>query len=90
MSECVPQGTHDCGSSAGRRSRDAGEGGEGDQEQGAPRLNDQIWVYGGEKAEIVAQIHKPKHGVMPAWSGRLDPATIKLLSVYVHALGGGQ
>jgi len=27
---------------------------------------------------------------MPAWVGRLDPATIKALAVYVHTLGGGQ
>ena len=29
-------------------------------------------------------------GVMPAWAGRLDPVTIKVLAVYVHSLGGGQ
>ena len=29
-------------------------------------------------------------GVMPAWSGRLKPDQIKLLTVYVHeSLGGG-
>ena len=26
---------------------------------------------------------------MPAWAGRLDPATLKALAVYVHSLGGG-
>ncbi len=67
-----------------------GEQGEGLQELGGPRLNDQIWLYGGDKADIVAQITRPRHGVMPAWSGRLDPETIKILAVYVHALGGGQ
>ena len=30
-----------------------------------------------------------RKGVMPAWEGRLDPATIKSLAVYVHGLGGG-
>ena len=29
-------------------------------------------------------------GVMPAWGARLDPTTIKSLTVYVHSLGGGQ
>ena len=29
-------------------------------------------------------------GVMPAWVGRLDPATIKALTVFVHSLGGGK
>jgi len=28
--------------------------------------------------------------MMPAWAGRLDPATLKALAVYVHSLGGGQ
>jgi cytochrome c oxidase cbb3-type subunit 3 len=27
--------------------------------------------------------------VMPAWKGRLDKATIKALTIYVHSLGGG-
>jgi cytochrome c oxidase cbb3-type subunit 3 len=34
-----------------------------------------------------------KNGVqreMPAWEGRLSAAEIKLLTVYVHSLGGGQ
>jgi cytochrome c oxidase cbb3-type subunit 3 len=67
-----------------------GEQGEGLAELGGPRLNDQIWLYGGDKADVVAQIRQPRHGVMPAWSGRLDPETIKILAVYVHSLGGGQ
>jgi cytochrome c oxidase cbb3-type subunit 3 len=67
-----------------------GEQGQGMQELGAPNLSDQIWLYGGDKADIVAQITRPQHGVMPAWSGRLDPETIKTLAVYVHSLGGGQ
>jgi cytochrome c oxidase cbb3-type subunit III len=67
-----------------------GEQGEGLAELGGPRLNDQIWLYGGDKADVIAQIRQPRHGVMPAWSGRLDPETIKILAVYVHSLGGGQ
>jgi cytochrome c oxidase cbb3-type subunit 3 len=66
------------------------EGGVGDIAQGAPALNDAVWLYGGTKADIEAQVWKPKHGVMPAWVGRLDGATIKMLTVYVHTLGGGQ
>ena len=67
-----------------------GESGEGVIELGAPALDDQIWLYGGTKEEIVQQIHRPRHGVMPAWVDRLDPETIKALAVYVHSLGGGQ
>ena len=67
-----------------------GEDGAGIQELGAPRLHDQIWLYGGTREEIAAQIHRPRYGVMPGWTERLDEATIKMLTVYVHSLGGGQ
>lgn len=66
------------------------EGGVGDIEQGAPSLNNSVWIYGGTKADIEAQIWQPQHGMMPAWIDRLDPTTIKMLAVYVHTLGGGQ
>jgi len=67
-----------------------GETGKGNAEVGAPNLTDGIWLYGGKKADIVAQINRPRLGVMPAWGARLDPATLKMLAVYVHSLGGGQ
>jgi cytochrome c oxidase cbb3-type subunit 3 len=67
-----------------------GEKGEGVRDVGGPRLNDHIWLYGGSKAEIVAQITNPRMGVMPPWGGRLDEATVKMLTVYVHTLGGGE
>jgi cytochrome c oxidase cbb3-type subunit 3 len=67
-----------------------GETGEGSAEFGAPRLTDPIWLYGGSREEIVAQINKPRQGVMPAWGQRLDEATLKQLAIFVHGLGGGQ
>ncbi|WP_114393678.1 cytochrome-c oxidase, cbb3-type subunit III [Oleisolibacter albus] len=67
-----------------------GEKGEGIQDVGAPRLNDRIWLYGGDKATVVETITYARRGNMPAWSERLDPATVKVLAAYVHALGGGQ
>jgi cytochrome c oxidase cbb3-type subunit 3 len=67
-----------------------GEDGGGIPEMGAPRLNDALWLYGGEKAQVVAQIIEPRHGVMPAFAPRLDPATIRMLVIYVHSLGGGR
>jgi len=67
-----------------------GAAGEGLRELGGPRLNDALWLYGGSRAEIIAQIGSPKHGVMPAWEDRLPPETIKKLAVYVHSLGGGE
>jgi cytochrome c oxidase cbb3-type subunit 3 len=67
-----------------------GAAGEGGRDFGAPRLSDPIWLYGGEKADIRAQLTRPRQGVMPSWTGRLDETTIKMLTIYVHALGGGE
>lgn len=67
-----------------------GEDGRGIAELGAPNLADAIWLYGSSEQAIYQQIVEPKHGMMPAWTGRLDDETIKMLTVYVHALGGGQ
>lgn len=64
--------------------------GSGDIAQGAPALNDKVWLYAGNYAEIVSQLNRARHGVMPAWEGRLDEATVKMLSLYVYELGGGQ
>ena len=67
-----------------------GEAGEGGRDFGAPKLANQIWLYGGEKEQVVQQIVQPRLGVMPGWTDRLDETTIKMLTVYVHALGGGE
>lgn len=64
--------------------------GEGNRDLGAPRLNDRIWLYGGDKAAVMHSIAYSRAGVMPSWQGRLDPAMINMLTVYVHALGGGE
>lgn len=66
-----------------------GDGGQGDSALGAPRLNDAIWLFGGDQEHISKQIGQPSHGVMPAWGQRLDDATVKALAVFVHGLGGG-
>ncbi|WP_234685161.1 cytochrome-c oxidase, cbb3-type subunit III [Bradyrhizobium monzae] len=67
-----------------------GEDGKGNQEFGAPNLTDQIWLYGSDESTLVETITKGRAGVMPAWSGRLDPVTTRALAVYVHSLGGGK
>jgi cytochrome c oxidase cbb3-type subunit 3 len=67
-----------------------GADGTGNQELGAPNLADRIWLYGSDEATIIETISNSRSGVMPAWAGRLDPATINALAVYVHTLGGGK
>ena len=66
------------------------EGGTGNKELGAPNLAANIWIYGGDKATIMETIRNSRQGSMPAWAERLDDATIKMLAVYVHGLGGGK
>jgi cytochrome c oxidase cbb3-type subunit 3 len=66
-----------------------GAEGEGIAEVGAPRLNDAIWLYGGEPDDIRAQIWNPQWGVMPPWLPRLGDTAVKELAIYVHSLGGG-
>jgi cytochrome c oxidase cbb3-type subunit III len=67
-----------------------GADGGGNHEVGAKNLRDGIWLYGGDKATLVETITNARNGSMPAWSERLDATTLKMLTVYVHALGGGQ
>lgn len=73
-----------------------GESGEGDRDQGAPALNDAIWLYGGDADTLTDTIANARFGVMPAWSeefrtaGALDRAEINAVATYVHQLGGGE
>jgi cytochrome c oxidase cbb3-type subunit 3 len=67
-----------------------GPTGRGNRAFGAPNLADAIWLYGGTKEDVVAQVTNPRMGTMPAWGHRLDAVTIKMLAAYVHSLGGGE
>jgi len=67
-----------------------GANGEGNRLLGAPPLKSHAHLYGDTREVIVSQVVNPRMGVMPNWDKRLDPATIKSLTLYVHALGGGE
>lgn len=67
-----------------------GDAGQGDRTIGAPRLNDAIWLYGGDRDTIIASITNARFGVMPAWGQRLSEADVKALTLYLHQLGGGE
>ena len=64
--------------------------GKGNRELGAPDLTDKIWLYGGDRQSITRMISDSRAGVMPAWTGRLPPETLKMLAIFVHSLGGGE
>ena len=67
-----------------------GPDGKGNREFGAPNLTDNIWLYAPDKKTIMDGIINGRGGVMPAWGGKLDDATLKALTVYVHTFGGGE
>ena len=66
------------------------EDGSGDRSQGAPRLNDAVWLYGGTREAIDYTVTNAHFGVMPNWNQRLTEDQIRAVSYYVHALGGGE
>lgn len=77
-----------------------GDQAKGRQDIGSANLTDKVWLWAdvpgaGDDAAKVASIRKIiasglNKGVMPVWEGRLKPEQIKLLTVYVHELGGGK
>lgn len=64
--------------------------GKGNTELGAPNLTDGIWLYGGDRDSVYRTVFYARNGSMPAWGERLDDATLKMLAIYVHSLGGGR
>ncbi|RRQ22121.1 cytochrome-c oxidase, cbb3-type subunit III [Thiohalobacter thiocyanaticus] len=73
--------------------------GTGLESQGAANLTDSIWTVAdvpgqdsldGKLNEVKRVVENGIERVMPAWEGRLSDNEIKLLTVYVHELGGGQ
>jgi cytochrome c oxidase cbb3-type subunit 3 len=67
-----------------------GDAGQGIREFGAPKLASRAHLLAETRDGVIAQISNPHMGVMPNWNQRLDTATIKSLTIYVHAMGGGE
>lgn len=68
-----------------------GDAGNGDTFQGAPALNDAIWLYGGDYDTLYETVYNSRYGQMPAMGGAdLTEAEIRAVAAYVHSLGGGE
>jgi len=63
-----------------------GMDGTGMQALGAPNLTDEIWLYGGNPADIEATILNGRNGNMPAHSNLLNEDRRRLLAAYVIGL----
>ena len=66
---------------------------------GSANLTDKIWTIAdvpgadtaaAKKDAVMNVISNGKTRKMPAWKERLSATEIKILSFYVHELGGGQ
>jgi cytochrome c oxidase cbb3-type subunit III len=66
------------------------EDGSGDRTQGAPKLTDAIWLYGGSREAITYTVTNARFGVMPNWNERLSEDEIRAVAFYVHGRGGGE
>lgn len=60
-----------------------GATGDGNPLLGAPRLNDDVWLYGGDDASIRASVANGRNGQMPAFDGRLDDLQVRLLTAWL-------
>ena len=60
--------------------------GSGNQALGAPRLNDQIWLYGGEPETIRKTLTEGRNGNMPAHKDLLSEDRRRLITAYVLSL----
>ncbi len=76
-----------------------GQDAKGQVIMGSANLTDSIWTIAnvpaatsleGKKAAISNVIRNGKSRQMPAWNNRLTDTEIKILTFYVHELGGGQ
>lgn len=60
-----------------------GASGEGNPVLGAPALNDDEWLYGGDLGKIRITISAGRNGQMPAFGAKLDDLQIKLLVAWL-------
>ncbi|NTV94657.1 MAG: cytochrome-c oxidase, cbb3-type subunit III [Thiobacillus sp.] len=77
-----------------------GDDAKGRTDIGSANLTDKVWLWANvpgaaDEAGKLAAVENVitgglAKGVMPSWEGRLKPEQIKLLTVYVHELGGGK
>jgi cytochrome c oxidase cbb3-type subunit 3 len=59
----------------------------GDSAIGAPNLTDRITLYGdGSRESLAASVAYGRHGMCPAWVGRLPSASIREAAVFVYSL----
>jgi len=61
-----------------------GDAGMGGLENGAPKLTDAAWIYGGDRTALRETLQNGRAGVMPYWTDRLTDAEIRQLALYIY------
>jgi cytochrome c oxidase cbb3-type subunit 3 len=61
-----------------------GADGSGNIDYGAPQLTGGAWLYGGDRSTLYDSVYNGRHGLCPAWIGRLTPVEIRALAIYLH------
>jgi cytochrome c oxidase cbb3-type subunit 3 len=56
----------------------------GNSDYGAPDLTANSWLYGGDPQSLYNSIYSGRHGMMPAWIGKLTLEQIRALAVYIY------
>lgn len=67
-----------------------GDNGEGHKVPGAPRLNDDKWIYGANEASITTSIAMGRNGKMPPHRELLGESKSHVLAAYVYSLSREQ
>jgi cytochrome c oxidase cbb3-type subunit 3 len=57
----------------------------GISDYGAPNLTDADWLYGGDERTLYRSVYDGRHGLCPAWIGKLSFSTIRALAVFIHS-----
>jgi len=62
----------------------------GNIDYGAPSLRGPTWLYGGDRAALTQSVRDGRHGLCPAWIGRLRPAQIRALAIFLSLASRAQ
>jgi cytochrome c oxidase cbb3-type subunit 3 len=55
---------------------------------GTPPLDGTAWSYGGDDQSLFDSIYSGRHGLCPAWTGKLTPVQIRSLALYLRETRG--
>ena len=57
----------------------------GNPDYGSPALTGPAWIFGGDRLSLRQSIYNGRHGLCPAWIGRLSAVQIRSLAVSLYA-----